>query len=255
VSSRPRSRVLRTSGSPVTAAAPTRPGMRDRSLQSLLASRAQCWCLIPARAPGACSCLTSIPSALAVMLTPLLSSTIFKHDTGRAAEVRARVPLRRLGPRRRLAKRPPPRRLRPVRRSRPSGYGALDRSGGPLGLAPGSPVMIPRPGWLMPGLRWIVADPPLLSTMRYGTGRLRYVVPDREPARRLRIRLRAGEDADRPLPSIHLGGVLGQKRQRPGTRPGHLTTTAHRWFEIPLLVGALTDPEPKPRRAQHPWPR
>jgi hypothetical protein len=40
--------------------------------------------------------------------------------------------------------------------------------------------------------------------MRYGTGRLRYVSPGCEPARRLTLWYRAGEDAERPLLSVHL---------------------------------------------------
>ena len=138
---------------------------------------------------------------------------------------------------------------------RPSSRGALDRSGGPLGLAPGESVMISRPGWLMPGLRWIVADPPLLSTMRHGTGRLRNVAPGYEPARRLTFGYRAGEDAERPLPSVHL--ELHKALETPEAwheaRPSnenHILAGSD-----PLLwLAPLDGSEPKPRKAQHPWP-
>ena len=59
----------------------------------------------------------------------------------------------------------------------------------------------PGTTWMLSGSREIVSHPAGLSTKRNGMSRLRSVAPGSRPARRLRIRARAGEDAVRCLPS------------------------------------------------------
>jgi hypothetical protein len=79
---------------------------------------------------------------------------------------------------------------RPTARGRPGFHAAVHRCGGRL-LSRVDPVR------LMPAPRGNGPDPPYLSTMRYGTGRLRYVALGYEPARHRAFTSRAGEDAVR----------------------------------------------------------
>ena len=58
-------------------------------------------------------------------------------------------------------------------------------------------------------------DPPYLSTMRNGVGRLRNVAPGRGPARRLTIRARAGKDAVRSCLPSYLEPYSPQRCRRP----------------------------------------
>ena len=89
--SRPRSPVLRTSGSRATAAALTRPGMPGRCPLSLRTSRARCRSTTRARAPGGCWRSTSTRAAQAATFTMVLSSTTMSCTPTRAAEVRAQA--------------------------------------------------------------------------------------------------------------------------------------------------------------------
>ena len=98
--------------------------------------------------------------------------------------------------------------------------------------------MVAQPVPLLPGQRGDDPDPPCLSTMRYGTGRLRYVAPGYEPARRLTFGYRAGEDAERPLPYVHL--ELHKALEAPEAwheaRPSNENLTPL-WFRPDLLAG------------------
>ena len=116
------------------------------------------------------------------------------------------------------------------------------------GLSPGGPVMVSRPVRPLPGLRGNGADPPLLSTMRHGTGRLRYVAPGYEPARRLTFGYRAGEDAERPLPSVHLEihKALETPEAWHKARPSNENRIPA--CSDPLLVGAGRIPNRSPER-------
>ena len=108
--------------------------------------------------------------------------------------------------------------------------------------------MVSHPVRPLPGLRGNGPDPPLLSTMRHGTGRLRYVAPGCEPARRLTFGYRAGEDAERPLPSVHL--ELHKALETPEAwheaRPSNEKSHT-RWFRS-ALGWRRTDPNRSPER-------
>ena len=123
------------------------------------------------------------------------------------------------------------------------------------GLSPGGPVMVSCLVRPLPGLRGNGPDQPLLSTMRHGTGRLRYVAPGYERARRLTFGYLAGEDAERPLPSVHL--ELHKALETPEAwheaRPSNENRIPA--GSDPLLwLAPLDGSGPKPREAQYPWP-
>ena len=142
--SRPRSPVLRTSGSRATAAALTRPGTPARCPPSLRTSRARCRSTIPARAPGGCWRLT---------LTRAASATVSPTSSTRRPSSASCSSASAAGPRRRLAVRRPPR-LRPVRRGAAVARAARRRPGAGAALPrdrPGADVLPRRPdqpAWL-----------------------------------------------------------------------------------------------------------